>query len=236
MEIRWDIPTLCLVLLAATVASFFLAAVRRSDAAESAKGGRKLFPIIAAGLGLWLVYTAQMALQGSLLDAGAMPPPFVRIIAPGLAIAFAIALSPLGGRLTRNLGYAALIGFHAFRLPLEFVLYAFHTQGRLPVQMTFAGRNFDILTGISAILVAWLAYRGKAGRRTILLWNLAGFGLLLNIMAVAILSLPGPMRAFTNEPVNELVLHFPYVWLPAVLVVAAFAGHLLLFRKLAKGP
>lgn len=235
METRWDLPTLCLLLLVATVASLLLAAVRRADAAEAASGGRKLLPFIAAALGLWLVYTAQMALRGKFLDTYAKPPPFLLIMGPGLALAFAIAFSPLGGRLVRYIGFAALIGFHAFRLPLEFVLYAFHSQGRLPVQMTFAGRNLDILTGISAILVAWLSARGKAGRKVILLWNLAGFGLLLNIMAVAILSLPGPLRAFANEPANELVLHFPYVWIPAVLVVSAFAGHLLLFRKLAKG-
>lgn len=233
METRWDSPTIGLVLIAAAVIALFLAAVRRADAAE---GGRKLLPIISAAAALWLIYSAQLALRGRLLDPLSTPPPFLLLMAPGLAIAFAIAFSPLGSRLVRHLGFAALIGFHSFRLPLEFLLYAFHAQGRLPEQMSFAGRNFDILTGISAILVAWLAAKGAAGRKTILVWNLVGFGLLLNIMAVAILSLPGPMRRFHEGPANELVLHFPYVWLPAVLVVAAFAGHLLIFRKLAKGP
>lgn len=134
-----------------------------------------------------------------------------------------------------RLPFSALIGFHAFRLPLEFLLWAFHKQGRLPAQMTFEGRNFDILTGLSALAVAYLAARGKAGHRAALAWNLAGLALLLNIMAVAILSMPAPWRRFHEGPANELVLHFPYVFIPALFVMAALAGHLLIFRKLASG-
>jgi hypothetical protein len=152
---------------------------------------------------------------------------------PGLLLAVVAAFSPLGARLAA-LPYAALIGFQAFRLPLEFLLWAFHRQGRLPVQMTFSGRNFDILTGLSAILVAWLAARGKLGRKGVLAWNLAGVALLGNIVVVAVLSLPAPWRAFPNDPPNELVLHFPYVYIPALFVMAALAGHLLVFRKLAR--
>jgi hypothetical protein len=100
--------------------------------------------------------------------------------------------------------------------------------------MTFSGRNFDILTGLSAILVAWLAARGKLGRKGVLAWNLAGVALLGNIVVVAVLSLPAPWRAFPNDPPNELVLHFPYVYIPALFVMAALAGHLLVFRKLAR--
>jgi hypothetical protein len=80
--------------------------------------------------------------------------------------------------------------------------------------------------------VAVLARRGMAGRKTALVWNLAGLALLLNIMGVAILSIPGPLRAFHNEPANTLVLRFPYVWIPAIFVMAALLGHLVLFRKI----
>lgn len=58
--------------------------------------------------------------------------------------------------------------------------------------------------------------------------------LLVNIMAVAVLSLPAPWRAFPDDPPNELVLHFPYVLIPALFVMAALAGHSLVFRKLAR--
>ena len=118
---------------------------------------------------------AQLALRGKLLppaEGGA--PPFALLMVPGLVLTLLAALSPLGARLADRLPFAALIGFQAFRIPLEALLYAFHTQGRLPVQMTFAGRNFDVLTGIAAIGIAWMAARGKAGSKAIMAWNLAG--------------------------------------------------------------
>jgi hypothetical protein len=231
MEVpAFDAATMALVALVLAVAATFLSGV----AASEGKGGKGLTGrrtlLATAVLAAWLIYSGATAAKGLLLDAAAMPPPMLRILVPGLLLVFIAAFSPFGARLSR-LPYAALIGFHAFRLPLEGLLWTFHRQGRLPVQMTFEGRNFDILTGLSAIAVAVLAWRGRAGLRTARLWNLAGFALLLNIMIVAALSIPGPLRVFHDEPANTLVLHFPYVWIPAVFVMAAFFGHLLLFRK-----
>ncbi len=234
MPTEWDLPTVSVLVLTAVVVTLLLAGVAKADAASrsDAAPGRRLLPYAAAVVALWLVFTARMALTGKLLDFNAMPPPATRVLVPGLVLASVTAFSPLGARMIRHLGFASLVGFHAFRLPLELLLHAFYAQGKLPVQMTYAGRNFDILTGIGAMVVAGLVVKGVAGRKTVLAFSLAGFALLLNIMVIAILSLPGPLRRFANDPPNELVLHFPYVFIPAVFVVAAFAGHLLLFRKL----
>jgi hypothetical protein len=42
------------------------------------------------------------------------------------------------------------------------------------------------------------------------------------------------VRLFGDDPrhVNTWVLYFPYVWLPAVLVVIALAGHVVITRAL----
>ena len=42
------------------------------------------------------------------------------------------------------------------------------------------------------------------------------------------------VRAFGDDPrhLNTWVLYFPYVWLPAVLVIVALAGHLVVTRAL----
>jgi hypothetical protein len=64
------------------------------------------------------------------------------------------------------------------------------------------------------------------------LWNALGLLLLANIVTVAVLSAPSPLRVFRNAPANSWVAHAPWVWLPAVLVQAALFGHLLVFRAL----
>ena len=62
--------------------------------------------------------------------------------------------------------------------------------------------------------------------------DFSGLALLANIVIVSVLSAPVPFRVFMNEPASVFVTTVPYVWLPAILVQAAWFGHLLVFRNL----
>jgi hypothetical protein len=97
--------------------------------------------------------------------------------------------------------------------------------------MSYSGRNFDVLTGVAAIVVAALVKAGIGGHRLVAIWNVAGFALLVNIVTVAILSTPR-FAMFGDDRLNVFVAYPPFVWLPAVLVLAALAGHLIVFRAL----
>jgi len=101
----------------------------------------------------------------------------------------------------------------------------------MPIQMSFAGDNFDVVTGATALLLAVFAARYDVPRSVVLAWNALGFVLLLVIVAIAVASLPW-FSLFGPDRVNAWVLRFPYVWLPTVLVPAALLGHVLVFRKL----
>ncbi len=207
-----------------------------------ARGGRRLgLPparvrrnalIVAAGVLAWLAVTGGVAGQGLLLDFQALPPPMFRVVLPGVVLTAVLAFSAPGRLLAHGSGWGLLIGFQAYRIPVEFMLADLYADGVLPVQMTYHGRNFDILTGITAIGVAWLAARGTIRRAGILVWNVLGLGLLVNIVSVAVLSTPGRLQVFTEGPPNTIVFHWPFVWLPTIIVLAALLGHLLVFRKL----
>lgn len=186
------------------------------------------------GLGAWLALSGALAHAGWLAQFDSRPPHFFVFMLGTLALTLALAFSPLGARVADRLGFAALLGFQVFRVPVEFVLFQLHRDGIVPVQMTFEGLNFDVVSGLSAPLVAWLAARGTIGRRGILLWNVAALALLANIVTLAVLSTPTPLRVFANEPANTFVTRLPWVWLPGFLVPAALLGHLLTFRKLAR--
>ena len=97
--------------------------------------------------------------------------------------------------------------------------------------MTYTGRNFDIVTGTTAILVAWAVAGGRGGRKLVGAWNVMGLALLINVVTIAILSTP-VFRYFGDEHLNVFVTDTPFVWLPAVMVLAALSGHLLIFRAL----
>lgn len=103
--------------------------------------------------------------------------------------------------------------------------------------MTYAGRNSDIVTGITGVrLGAWML-RGRPVSRGVLAgWNVLGLVLLANIVTVAVLSTPTPFRRFTEGPPSLLPSTFPFVWLPSFLVQLALGSHLLLFRQLRRRP
>jgi hypothetical protein len=146
-----------------------------------------------------------------------------------IGLASVIAFSRYGWRLAAGLPVALLVAIQGFRLPLELAMHRMYERGVMPVQMSYSGRNFDIITGITAFLVAWLVASGRGGRRLVLAWNLLGLALLINVMTVAILSMP-LFRYFGDDRLNIWVTYPPFVWLPAVMVLAALAGHLLIFR------
>jgi hypothetical protein len=80
--------------------------------------------------------------------------------------------------------------------------------------------------------VTGLLVVGRMPLRGVRFWNWMGFGLLLNVMIIANLSTPSPFRLFMNEPANVWVTQAPFVWLPAVMVLLALLGHVVLFRRL----
>lgn len=199
---------------------------------EDPEATTKLRTRTAIALGAWLALTGGAAASGVLARFDVLPPPLMVLVATSAVLSTTVALSRIGRLLAEGLPLAALVGFQAFRLPLELVLHRLSLDGVLPVQMTFDGMNYDIATGVLAVpLALWLS-RGGAPRVVVLLWNLLGLALLLTIITIAILSAPGPLRAFVNEPANTIVTTLPFVWLPTVLVQAAWIGHLLVFRRL----
>jgi hypothetical protein len=187
------------------------------------------------GAALWLAFTALLAAGGLLADFAVDPPPFLLVAIPMLLLPALVTFSRLGAALAEATPLAWLVGFHAFRLPLELVMHEAAREGTMPVQMTFTGANFDIVSGTSAVIVALLLLQGRAPGWLVWVWNALGSLLLLAIMAIAIVSLPR-FHVFGSEParLNTWVAYFPFVWLPAGLVSAALLGHLLLWRRLVQ--
>jgi hypothetical protein len=181
---------------------------------------------------VWLAITAALALSGRLASFDVLPPPMLFPIVVGGLLAVGVAASPFGRRIVDELPLAALIGFHSFRIPVEFVLWRLHREGVIPVQMSFEGRNFDVISGITALGLAIAATRGRLPTWLIAAWSLLGLGLLANIVQIAFRSAPGPLRAYDGIP-NLLPVTFPWIWLPTFLVASAIAGHGLVIRHLA---
>jgi hypothetical protein len=183
---------------------------------------------------VWLALSGGLGLAGVLQRWDARPPPLFVLLFVAFALTIGLARGEVGTRMARELPLAAIIGFQAFRLPLELVMHRAATEGTMPVQMSFSGWNFDILSGASAIVVAWLVARGSAPRWLVVAWGAMSSALLVAIVTIAIASMPA-IGAFGHSPdrLATWVAYFPFSWLPAVLVPAALFGQIVLFRRLA---
>ena len=180
----------------------------------------------------WLAIGAVVPLSG-ILETKMLPPPPMFLLGASFLLVVLIAFSSIGLRLAR-LPLSALIGFHAFRLPLELILHNWYKAGTLPVQMTYEGHNFDIATGILAIVMGTWAMFGQIPRAADWLFNVIGTSLLAVVITIALTSSPLPFRQYMNEPQVLLVYHFPFSWIVSIAVAGALLGHLVLFRKLLK--
>jgi hypothetical protein len=220
-----------------TTLTFLVCALLVYGAWRSHRGGSRLAPrLFTLGLGLWLFVTSAIANAGLLSDFTQQPPRMFLVVFVGIALTLTVALGALGRRAIETLPLWGIVGLQAFRFPLELLLHRAYDEGVMPIQMSFSGLNFDIVSGVTALVVAFLLYRNRLPVWAIHLWNALGFGLLLNIVTVAILSFPTPFRQFHNAPANTWVTHAPFVWLPAVLVMTALLGHVLVLRAALRRP
>jgi hypothetical protein len=182
---------------------------------------------------VWALAVAALAGTGWLADFDARPPRLMLVLVAMLIGCFLFVRSP-AGRALGALSLGAQILFQSFRLPLELAMHQAAVEGVMPVQMSFEGQNFDILTGATALVVGPLALAGKAPRWLLIGWNALGTALLVNILVVAVASTP-MFAAFGPDRLNTFVAFPPYVALPTLLVPTAIVGHALLWRRLL-GP
>jgi hypothetical protein len=218
------------LLLAGALVWAAVVASRRAGGVESA---RRAGVRTGAAAAAWMLLTWVAAASGFLQNWNSTPPPFALIVLGVLVVSATLARSTVGRRIADQTPMWMLVGVQGFRLPLEIAMHALVARGIMPVQMSYSGRNFDIVSGLTAVIVAALVAAGYGGRRLVAVWNVMGLALLINVVGTAIASTP-PFRYFGDDRMVTFVTHAPFVWLPAVMVVAALSGHLLIFRALRR--
>lgn len=190
-----------------------------------------LWMMITAAL-LWAAFIAGWSLTGTMSDFSLFPLNLLPVILiPLIAVVILMNSRVLAGILN-HIPADNLIRLQSFRVFVEILLWLLFTQNLLPVQMTFDGTNLDILAGLTAPAIAFLAFRGAISRKALLIWNFLCLGLLLNIVITAVLSTPSPWRVFMNEPANYIVTIFPVSLLPGFLVPLAYYLHLFSIKQL----
>ncbi len=183
----------------------------------------------------WLILQGATGYSGFYINTQSVPPRFLFLVLPPLLLIFILMGFRKGKNFIDGLDLKSLTLLQVVRIPVELVLFMLYTYGTIPELMTFEGRNFDILAGITAPIVYYYGFINKRlSNRSILTWNVICLILLLNIIINAVLSAPFPFQKFAFDQPNIAVFYFPYVWLPGFIVSIVFISHIVSIRQLIK--
>jgi hypothetical protein len=195
-----------------------------------ATSASKTFLIIIV---LWLALQAIVSLNGFYQVTNSVPPRFILLILPPVLFIVFLFLTKKGRTFIDKLDTRWLLLLHTVRIPVEIVLFLLYTQKQVPGIMTFEGRNFDILSGITAPILFYFSFIKKSvGSNLLIAWNIICLGLLFNIVTIAILSAPFPFQQFAFDQPNIALLSFPFAWLPCCIVPLVFLSHVAALRQL----
>jgi hypothetical protein len=184
-------------------------------------------------ISIWLVIQGLLSLTGFYQVTDTNPPRGILFILPPLLFIIILFITAGGKRFIDQMEPGTLTLLHTIRIPVEFVLYWLYLDKQVPELMTFAGGNYDIISGITAPLVFYFGFVNKLiGRNIILTWNLICLGLLFMIARHAVFSVPSSLQKFGFDQPNIAILHFPYAWLPSCIVPMVLFSHLAMIRKL----
>ncbi len=226
-----DLPlyiSLLFILIVIITYWFLIAAARKNNT-------DKTIFIISTTIIIWLALQATLAKTFFYTVTKTLPPRVALTVVPPLLLIILLFITTAGRRFIDSLSMKILTQLHFVRVLVELILWRLFIYKLVPELMTFEGRNFDILAGLTAPFIAYYGFvKRKLSNRFMLVWNVICLLLLLNIVINAILSAPSLFQQFAFEQPNIAVLYFPYVWLPSFIVPVVLFSHLVLIRRLMK--
>jgi len=191
----------------------------------------RLFVIVA----VWMMIQSVIAATGFFAVVHTLPPRLLMLIALPLVAIATLFLTRKGKSFIERFDVKALTMLHTIRIAIEMVLFWLFIDKTMPRLMTFEGRNFDLLSGLTAPLIYYFGFvKTRIGPKSILAWNIICLAILLFTVSNAILSAPTPFQRFAFDQPTIAVLYFPFVWLPGVVVPLVILSHVISIRLLIK--
>ena len=181
----------------------------------------------------WAVFQSLLGISGFYKNTSGIPPRIPLLFLPPIILIILCFITSSGKKFIDHLNIKTLTLLHIIRLPVEIVLFLLFLNKSVPELITFEGRNFDIFSGLSALIIYDFAFVKKNWTKNLLLiWNFICLGLLLNVITYALLSARTPIQKFGFDQPNIAVQYFPFVFLPSVVVPLVLFAHLAAIRQI----
>ncbi len=190
------------------------------------KAGKKYFRIIILSITSWIALTGIIASTGFFLDFSIIPPRIFYAFVPSVFFVLFVFFFRKGW--AEYFSVKSLTWIHVIRVFVEIILLGLALDKQIPLQMTFEGTNLDILSGISAPVVALTCFK-KSGIRPVplLIWNIVCLLLLVNVVTTGVLSAPTQFQQLNFSQPNVAVGYFPFIWLISFVVPVVLFSHLI---------
>jgi hypothetical protein len=187
-------------------------------------------------LAAWLFYIGGTSMTG-IFAVASLPPRLPLLLVMPTFIWMALFFkSKKSKELISHTPLRWLITAQAFRVVVELLILQLYRQGVFPKAATFEGYNFDILIGLTAPLVGYLAFRnGKPNKPLLIAWNIAGLSTLAIVVFVLMSHVYSPqMWGLAAGIGSRGGFEFPYTFLAGFLMPVAVFLHLICLVKLKR--
>jgi hypothetical protein len=181
--------------------------------------------------GLFISLISYMSVTG-FFGERTFPPRFPLLLIPHFLLMFWMFAWKVKDKLSflQIVPPALLVVIQFYRFLLEFVVLALYRQEIVPVEITFEGRSFDLLVGLTSLVTAYLLHVGVKNAVGIgITFNIFGLASLVNIIFTAATSFPSPFQLYAT---NYLPTYFPGVLIPGFVAPFAVYMHVLSLKQL----
>jgi hypothetical protein len=157
----------------------------------------------------WVVLQTVLSLSGFYKITNSVPPRILLLILPPVLCIIILFVSDNGRQFIARLNPTTLCLLFVIRIPVELVLYSLFLNNQVPGEMTFAGGNYDIFSGLTAPFIYYYGFvRKQLNRKIIFTWNIICMGLLISVVIHAILASPSNFQQIAfNQPNVILVFN-----------------------------
>ncbi len=112
-------------------------------------------------LTVWAILMTAVGLSGFLPDFETMPPRFLVGVVPPVLLIFFLFITRKGKAFIDQINLSSITYFSVIRIPVEITLALLYHHSAVSILQTFEGANFDILSGMTASVVAYLVFTKK---------------------------------------------------------------------------
>lgn len=222
----------CLFSILLIIILFFYAKALKKSNYAPLVNKKKLLAVLAIVSG-WL-FIQYLIHQTGFYHNLTLPPRIpLFMIVPLFLFSFIFLLKNRNSSILSNIPIEIPIAYQSFRAIIEVLFYYTYVQGILPVQVTFEGANYDVLLGISAILVGIYARRKNASIKFLIVWNILGIGIVAFAAFTFVTSFYFPsIWGQVDSVVIQEFNQFPFLLLPLFFMPSAVFMHLVSILQL----